>query len=110
MAKTDAERARDYRARQREKRGIVQVMPVSAHEAFKAKARTVLEEQRAEISALRAQLALREQISALSGQLAGLEEQMSGDRPQQGPDCPACGGDLACPQCSRGGSWEDDFG
>lgn len=94
MAKSEAERARDYRKRKREQQGITAMMPVVDHEAFRAKARALLEEQQARIAAL------GEQADELTGQARG----------RQAPPCPACGGVLACPQCSRaGGACEDDF-
>jgi 1,6-anhydro-N-acetylmuramate kinase len=90
MAKSGAERMRDYRARQREKRGAVQVMPVAEHEAFREKARQLAVRQRDEIASLQAEnAALREQAAG-----AGV------------PPCRSCGGELACPRCWRGG---EDF-
>jgi len=89
MAKTDAERARDYRARKKAALGIVPVMPVSDFEEFKEKARQLAEQDRA-------------QIAALQDQVAELEEIAAGKRI---PPCTSCGGPLACPHCSRG----DDF-
>lgn len=91
MAKSDAERARDYRKRKREQRGIVPMMPVADHEAFKAKARTLLEEQQARIATL------EERADELTEQARG----------RQAPPCPACGGALACPRCYRGDSYLD---
>lgn len=92
MAKTDAERARDYRARKREQRGIVPVMPAADHAAFRAKARLLAEQQ-------------RDQIAALEEQIARLEEQQAGKRV---PPCKACGGELACPACCRYGGGDFD--
>lgn len=65
---------------------VLAVMSVAEHEAFKAKARAAVREQQA-------------QIAALLGQAAVMEEQLAG---KAVPPCPACGGELACPQCSRG--------
>jgi hypothetical protein len=90
MAKTDAERQKDWRDRQREKRGIVAVMPVSDHEAFKAKVRAAVEADRAQIAALLEQVTL-------------LEDQAAGKRV---PPCRVCGHELGCPNCYRTG---DDY-
>ncbi len=94
MARTAAERARDYRARKREARGIVPMMPAADHEAFKAKVRMLAEQDRAE-------------IERLTDALEAAREQAAG---RSVPPCRVCGGALGCPQCSRAGGWEDDFG
>ena len=86
MPKTNAERQRDWRTRQREARGIASVMPVADHEAFKEKARLLVEQQ-------------RDQIAALLERAEQLEQQLAGKRV---PACRACGGELACPACYRG--------
>ncbi len=94
MAKSNAERQRDWRARKREQRGIVAMMPVSDHEAFKAKARILAEQDRDRIAELEEQNA--ELADAARGRIA--------------PPCKACGGKLDCPQCARmAGRYGDDF-
>ena len=93
MAKTDAERARDYRARKREQRGIVPMMPVADHEAFKAKARALAEQDRAQRSALQAD---NERLTL------ALQEAEAGSV----PPCKDCGGKLACPACYQSGGYD----
>lgn len=69
------------------------MMPVAEHEAFKVKSRTFAESQMAEIDRL---------TDALEAAQTG----------RSVPPCQSCGGKLLdlCPQCSRAGGWEDDFG
>ena len=67
------------------------MVPAAEFEAFKAKARALAEGYRAE-------------IGSQQERIAELEEQAAGKRY---PPCRACGGELACPQCYRGGGGED---
>ena len=93
MAKTNAERQRDFRARRRERleeaRRAVATMPVADFEEFRAKARLLAEQHLA-------------QIAGLEERVAELEEIAAGRRV---PPCSRCGDKLACPSCYRG----DDF-
>lgn len=89
MALTDAERARNYRARKREARGIVATMPVAEHEAFKEQARQLLEQYRALIAGLEAENAeLREDLEKV------------------GKRCATHGREKLCPDCTRGDYYE----
>ncbi len=93
MAKTPAERQRDWRRRQAgNQSGVNRLTGELA--AWKAEAKRWGQEQRAE-------------IEWLTDALEAAREQAAG---RSVPPCRSCGGELVCPQCARGGSWEDDFG
>jgi hypothetical protein len=75
----------------------VALMPVAEYEAFKAKVKLFAEQQQA-------------QITAQDARIAELEEQQAeSDRGRRVPPCKVCGAELACPQCSRAGGWDDGY-
>lgn len=97
MAKTNAERQRDYRARQREKQGTVRVMLVSEHEKRLAEVRLQLRQEREQVTALQEALTLKEQSVTLAERLEHLLEHLTGERQEY--TCPEHGCELACRDC-----------
>jgi hypothetical protein len=106
VAKSNAERQRDFRGRQREKheadRRATAVMPVAEHEAKLERYKARVAEWRD--SQLEVRQALEAEISRLSDALGAAHA----DLVSIGKCCPACGGPLACPACARS-QYGDDF-
>jgi hypothetical protein len=96
MAKTNTERQRDWRHRQREQQDAVARL-TDELAAWKAEAKRWGEVQRAQSAAQ------QDEITRLTDALEAAQDG------QRVPPCKVCGGELACPPCSRGGGYADDF-
>ncbi len=100
MALSNAEKQRDYRRRQRERReaarSAVAMMPVAEHEA-KTEQHKVRVAQRLEREAAARQL-LEAELESARDAIARLEEKLE----QSGNLCPVHHTELACRECSRG--------
>jgi hypothetical protein len=106
MALSNAEKQRNWRQREREKREAARrataVMPVAEHEEK-------LERYKARVASWRdSQLEVRQALEAEVSRLTDELEAAHADLVHTGKRCKACGGELACPPCSRG-QYGDDF-
>jgi hypothetical protein len=103
MALSNAEKQRNWRAREREKREAARrataVMPVAEHDEKVAQIKARVETWKAGETGKRREL--EAEVSRLADEVARLEEELT----RSGRRCPACGGELACPRCWQG----DDF-
>ncbi len=107
MAKTNAERQRDYRQRRAAGQQPGPKCPGCRERdatmgRWKDRTGAVIRGLELKRDALEAE------VERLTDALEAAREQAAG---RSAPPCRSCGGKLLdlCPQCSRAGGWEDDF-